>query len=44
MTEVLNKRFQVFTKESHFNEPQDNKINVHMEEVIVTKEEMYKIM
>lgn len=45
MTELLNKRFQqVFTKESQFNEPQDDMINVKMDEVILTKEEIYKIM
>ncbi|XP_050725009.1 uncharacterized protein LOC127002828 [Eriocheir sinensis] len=41
MTELLNKRFQqVFTKDSLFNESQDDKINVHMDEVIATKEDI----
>lgn len=40
--ELFNKKFQqVFTTETIFSEQQENKMNVHEEEVTVSREEIY---
>ncbi len=45
MAELLNYKFQqVFTKESKFKNPKESKMNTKMEEVIVNKDEILKIM
>ncbi len=45
MAELLSNKFQqVFTKESKFKNPKENKTNTKMEEVIVNKDEIHKIM
>ena len=42
---LLNNKFQqVFTRETDFTEPQENKIEVHMEEIKINKEEIYKLL
>ena len=45
MAELLNNRFQqVFTKESIFEKPQIREEKVYMEEIKVTKGEIYKLL
>ncbi|XP_050692945.1 uncharacterized protein LOC126983856 [Eriocheir sinensis] len=45
MAELFNKKFQQeFTKESLFNEPQENNLDVYMEEVKIDKEEIKKLL